>query len=250
MNSQKILVPLLLASSVASADVHLQQVNNSSDYTIKISKSVLKEDLKKFEAMLADVEKRKLKLHMNAIQLDVYGGEPSVAKDMGRLIRQSNLNTFVAPKVDCVSACIYLAISGIHRMIYGNVLLHRLTLFKEELTEESVVHSIVELTKESNQYIAEMGGSVLLAEAINFTPNWALRRLSEKEIKHWGIFGTEHIYDELMFRRGAKESNVSNSKFKQAYVEYFDVCKKEEYSFKSFAVDCTVNQLKKFAIKK
>jgi len=240
---------MLFASTVARADVQLLKVSGTDAYTIKISDSILKSDLAEFEKILAEVEERKLQLHMNAIQLDAHGGEPTVAKEIGRLIRKKQFNTFTSPKNECVSACIYLAISGVHRMIYGDVLLHRFNLFKEELTQESITYSISEHTKDSNQYIADMGGSVLLAEAINFTPNWALRRLTDKEKRHMGILGSEHTYDEIMFRNAAKEAGLSNSKFKDAYIEYFDICKKEEYSFKRFAVDCTVAQVKKAKLK-
>jgi hypothetical protein len=240
-----LVIVLIFLCASANADVKLQKIDGTENHTIKISKSVKKSDLDIFQKLLESIDEENIKLHMNAVQLDVFGGDPAAARDIGRIIRERGLNTFIAPKVDCVSACIYLAISGVHRMIYGSVLLHRPTLYKEELTPESVATSIAAHTKESNQYIAEMGGSILLAEAINHTPNWALRRLTDKEIKHWNIFGSEHVHDELMFRAAAKQAGVSNDKFKRAYVEYFDICRKEEYSFKVFAVDCTVAQLKR-----
>lgn len=242
---KKFLLPFLFAASIASAEISLQPFAGTDVYTLKISKTVLSGDVEKFKTALDEVDNRKLKLHMNAVQLDVAGGDPVVAKKIGRIIRGKGLNTFLAPHTDCVSACIYLAISGLHRMIYGNVLLHRLTLFKEELTENEVKEMIYAHTQDSDQYVMDMGASRLLNEAINFTPNWALRRLDPKEIKHWGIFGSDHVYDELMFRRSAKQAGVSMDQFKSAYVKYFDICRREEYSFKSFVVDCTVAQLKK-----
>jgi hypothetical protein len=241
---KKFLLSFLFATSVASAEISLQPIAGTDAYTLKISKTVLSGDVEKFKAALDEVENRKLKLHMNAVQLDVAGGDPVVAKNIGRMIRGKGLNTFLAPHTDCVSACIYLAISGLHRMIYGNVLLHRLTLFKEDLTENEVKEMIDAHTQDSDQYVADMGVSRLLNEAINFTPNWALRRLDPKEIKHWGIFGSDHVHDELMFRRAAKQAGVSMDKLKSAYVKHFDICRKDEYSFKSFVVDCTVAQLK------
>lgn len=249
MRHYQLLTLFGLCSTIACAEVNLSKINGSSDYTIKIEKTVRKGDLEKFEDLLKFVKENHLELHMNAVQLNVAGGDPAVARDIGRLIREKRLNTFLSPKVDCVSACIYLAMGGMHRMIYGNILLHRPTLYKEELSDESVANSIAAHTQESNQFIADMGGSTLLAEAINFTPNWALRRLNEKEIKHWGIFGSDHIHDELAFRRGAKEAGVSNDKFKSAYVDYFDACRKLEYSFQSSIIDCTVSKLKKLKSK-
>lgn len=229
----------------AHAEMELVRVKGENTHTIKISKSVGFGDVEKFQSLVNEVKKKSLKLHMNAIQLDVYGGEPSVARAIGRIIRQNKFNTFVAPNNDCVSACVYLAISGVRRLIYGDVLVHRFALVNKNLTDEQVALVIKEHLKEANEYIIEMGGSVKLIEAINFTPNWALRRLTRDEVNHWGIFGSEHIDDEILFRQSAKLAGVSSLEFNSEYVNNIDVCKKQEYSFKELSTRCTVNQILK-----
>jgi hypothetical protein len=232
-------------TQIAHAAIELEKVKGENSYTIKISKSVHFGDVEKFQAVVDEVKKRKLTIHMNAIQLDVYGGEPSAARVIGRIIRHNKFNTFVAPDKDCVSACVYLAISGVRRMIYGSVLVHRFALVNEKLTDEQISQIITEHLKEANAYVLEMGGSVKLIEATSFTPNWALRRLSRDEVNHWGVFGSEHVEDEILFRRSAKLAGVTPLEFNSAYVKYMDICKKQEYSFKELATRCTVNQILK-----
>ena len=77
-----------LFANYAKATVELEKVKGENSYTIKISKSVHFGDDEKFQAVVDEVKKRKLNLHMNAVQLDMYGGEPSVARAIGRIIRK------------------------------------------------------------------------------------------------------------------------------------------------------------------
>jgi hypothetical protein len=240
-----VIAAFAIFTQVTFAAIELEKVKGENSYTIKITKSVHFGDVEKFQAIVDEVKKRKLTLHMNAIQLDVHGGEPSAARAIGRIIRNNKFNTFVAPTSDCVSACVYLAIRGVRRMIYGEVLVHRFALVHEKLTDEQIAQIITEHLKEANAYVLEMGGSVKLIEATSFTPNWALRRLSRDEVNHWGVFGSEHVEDEILFRRSAKLAGVTPVEFNSAYVKFMDICKKQEYSFKELATRCTVNQILK-----
>ena len=245
MKINALVASLVLSTSLAHAEVTLQKVNGTNAHTIKISGAVLNEDLKKFQQVLDEVERKRLKLHMNAIQLDVDGGDPEIARTMGRLIRAKKLNTFVAPNDGCVSACVYLAIAGMDRMIYGSVLLHRLMLIRDNLPEDSIRQAIKEHRQEAAQYIAEMDGSVLLAEAIHFTPNWGLRRLTKDEVQHWGIFGSDPVHEAIMFQRGAQATGLSKAKFNAAYVDALNDCKKAAYEFKSLTLDCAIDRIKR-----
>ena len=249
MTFKALVTSLVLSTSLAHADVTLQPVQGTSAHTIKISGSVLGKDLEKFQQVLETVALKGFKLHMNAIQLDLGGGDPAVARTMGRLIRANKLNTFVAPSDRCVSACIYLAIAGMERMIYGSVLLHRLMLISEDLSEETIRQAIKVHRQESEQYIAEMDGSALLAEAIHLTPSWGLRRLTKDEIKHWGIFGTDAVHEAIIFQRGAQEVGLSKEKFNAAFIEALDVCRKAEYEFKRLRLDCAINRIKRHSKK-
>lgn len=250
MNITSLVASLVLCTSQAHAEVTLQKFGNTSAHTIKITETVLKEDLKKLQQVLDEVERKRLKLHMNAIQLDVGGGDPEIAQTMGRLIRAKKLNTFLAPNDRCVSACVYLAIAGMDRMIYGSVLLHRLMLISDNLTEDSIKQAIKEHRQAATEYIAEMDGSVLLAEAIHFTPNWGLRRLTKDEVQHWGIFGADPVHEAIMFQRGAQATGLSKTKFNAAYVDALDECRKAQYEFKSLALDCAIDRIKRRPPKK
>jgi hypothetical protein len=245
MNIKALIALLVLSTGLARAEVTLQKVGGTNAHTIKITGSVLKEDLKKFQQVLDEVERKRLKLHMNAIQLDLGGGDPEVAKTMGRLIRAKKLNTFLATNDRCVSACVFLAIAGMDRMIYGAVSVHRLMLIHENLSEDSIRQAIKEHRQEDDQYIAEMDGSVLLAEALHFTPNWGLRRLTKDEMQHWGIFGADPVHEAIMFQRGAQATGLSKAKFNAAYVDAFEECRRAQYEFKSLALDCAIDRIKR-----
>ena len=57
--------------------------------------------------------------------LNTRGGSTSAAMEIGKIIRKEKLNTYVGPKHVCASACIYVLSSGIIRMAYGDVSVHR-----------------------------------------------------------------------------------------------------------------------------
>jgi hypothetical protein len=245
MKIKALVALLVLCTSQVQAGVTLQKVSGTNAHTIKISGTVLKEDLEKLQQFLDEVERKRLNLHMNAIQLDVGGGDPEIARTMGRLIRAKQLNTFLAPDARCVSACVYLAIAGMDRMIYGSVLLHRLMLISDNLPEDSIKQAIKEHRQEATAYIAEMDGSVLLAEAIHFTPNWGLRRLTKDEVQHWGIFGADPVHEAIMFQRGAQATGLTKAKFNAAYVDALNDCRKVQYEFKNLTLDCAIDQIKR-----
>jgi hypothetical protein len=245
MNIKALIALLVLSTSLAHAGVTLKKVDGTNAHTIKITGTVLKEDLEKFQQVLDEVERKRLKLHMNAIQLDVGGGDPVIAKTMGRLIREKKLNTFLAPDDRCVSSCVFLAIAGMDRMIYGTVSVHRLMLIRENLSEDSIRQAIKEHRQEDDQYIAEMDGSVLLAEALHFTPNWGLRRLTKDEVQHWGIFGSDYVHEAIMFQRGAQATGLSKEKFNAAYVDALNDCRRAQYEFKSLTLDCAIDRIKR-----
>jgi hypothetical protein len=245
MKITALVASLVLCTSLAHAEITLQKVGGTNAHTIKISGTVLNVDLKKFQQVLNEVERKRLKLHMNAIQLDVGGGDPEVAKTMGRLIRAKKLNTFLATNDRCVSACVFLAIAGMDRMIYGAVSVHRLMLIRENLSEDSIRQAIKEHRQEDDQYIAEMDGSVLLAEALHFTPNWGLRRLTKDEVQHWGIFGADPVHEAIVFQRGAQATGLSKAKFNAAYVDALDDCRRAQYEFKSLTLDCAIDRIKR-----
>ena len=240
-----VIAAFAIFTQVTFAAIELEKVKGENSYTIKITKSVHFGDVEKFQAVVDEVKKRKLNLHMNAVQLNMHGGEPSVARAIGRIIRKNKFNTFVAPGNDCVSACVDIAISGVRRLIYGEILVHRFALVFDKLTDEQIESIIKKHANEASAYVLEMGGSVNLIEATSFTPNWALRRLSRDEVNHWGVFGSEHVEDEILFRRSAKLAGVTPLEFNSAYVKYMDICKKQEYSFKELSTRCTVNQILK-----
>jgi hypothetical protein len=85
----------------------------------------------------------------------------------------------------------------------------------------------------------------LLAEALHFTPNWGLRRLTKDEVQHWGIFGADPVHEAIVFQRGAQATGLSKAKFNAAYVDALDGCRKAQYEFKSLTLDCAIDRIKR-----
>ncbi len=223
----------------AGAEVTLTNYKDTESMTILIVGEINKEDLSAFQKALVTVKRQKKTLHLDAVQVSSIGGNPQVARDIGKLIRRNRLNTYLAPKANCSSACVDVLISGVRRMTYGSVNVHRSSMFNPDATYESTVTRLHQGNNEKRKYIQDMGLSSLLTEATLHTPFWALRELSKDEIRRWGILGTEHISEDRMFTKLARELGVTKHQVADIYVNHFEACTEREKRFEQTMIECT-----------
>jgi hypothetical protein len=92
---------------------------------------------------------------------------------------KENLNTFVGPKHHCGSACIYILSSGIIRMAYGEVTVHR-TTYEDGYPTEKLEKSLKQTDVDNANHLFEMGMSTQLVDAIRITPNYTNFKLDYK----------------------------------------------------------------------
>ena len=240
MISRALCLFLAFAAASAQALVSFDRHKASGDQVLVIKGRITQGDVAELTAWLDHLDKTGGRLHMNAIRLNSEGGHGQAGMALGRLIRERGLNTFVGPGDECTSACVYVLVGGVIRMAYGSVMVHRFRLGDSEASEEEIREKVTKLSAERRAYIAEMGVSPLLADAIENTPSWGLRRLKPQEILHWNVHGINHVEDEILTRDAARLAGMRPRDFNGFYVDMLDRCKGEAMRFERLIFDCLI----------
>ena len=238
-----IILALCLAYASAGAEVLYDKYKDTDKMTIVITGKILKSDIGKFEKALRDLKTTKKKLHMNAVQLNSLGGQGYSAQEIGWKIRNSKLNTYLASTSHCDSACLYLLASGVTRMAYGEVTVHRATNDSKTGSDALIREEIETADFASELFLKEMGmGSLLIDAAIN-TPFWTFRILTDVEKRRWSLNGMDRISEELLFRSYARKLKISKQEFASKYVEHYDQCNGKAKNFEMLVIDCIASEL-------
>jgi hypothetical protein len=210
---------------------------------VKVLERIQPDEEIKFKEELEKIKKRGFKIKLNAIVFDTAGGNSFAAKEIGKIIRERKMNTYVAPNAKCGSACIYAVSGGLIRMIYGKVSVHR-TSFNDDYPTEKLEKALSFVDRETRKHIEEMGLSSLLTDAILTTPNWASRELDETEKRRWGINATDRYYEELRFRTIATMHKISVDDVSEIFRANYENCEKQAKNFESTIWDCVQEIIK------
>jgi hypothetical protein len=130
-----LVVCLMLASAIAGVKAEEQKTTASFDYTcydfggdgfsnlyckftVHLKGPINDAMLEKFRLALVEVStSRKASLH---VDIDSPGGSIRPAMEIGRIVRQREMDVSVTPKMSCASACVLIFAAGVERDIYEN----------------------------------------------------------------------------------------------------------------------------------
>ena len=235
---------LLCLQSQAFAKVVVEKIDRFKKIAVvKVVERIQHEEEIELKRELDKLSKDGYKLKLNAVVLHTAGGNSSSAREMGELIRQRKLNTYVGPDDFCASACIYVLAGGIVRMAFGTVNVHRTTY--TEIRPIEKLEKWLKITDEQTRtFIERMGLSPLLSDAIITTPNWASRTLDELDKKRWGVHGTERMYDELWFRNTATNTGRSLDDVNDLFSKHISECSAKAKRFEITVWDCIRQEIK------
>lgn len=231
------LIALMFISTISYANV-LLQAYNAREVTIKIVGEIADDDLKDFTDALRKIDEDKSVLHMNAVQLNSDGGDPQLAREIGRLIRARRLNTYIAPDDSCASACVYIAVAGVMRYAFGAVLVHRTSFGYEPPDTSMIAEKVEEWKKDSSAYFSSMNISYMLFDAMQSTPNWQIRTITEAEKRQWQLIGADQLTEETLFTEIAKERSISRKEFIHIYKQNYDDCLQQAKLFNQTTFEC------------
>jgi len=205
---------------------------------VNIKGEITTKTLIEFQEVLENIEKNQQKIILNAIQLDSFGGNGSIGMQIGRLIRQKHLNTYVSKDSECASACVFILLGGVQRYAFGEVYVHRPTYSHDIFDDKVIVDDINNSERESFNFIKEMRVSSLLFEAMNNTESWRIRKLTEAEKYQWQVFGADRVEEELLFNQIARDRNISRKEFINIFSSNYDDCLIESRNLKKTLFQC------------
>lgn len=243
MNLQKLkYVGLILFLSYplnSSATVVLENYKNTNEVTIKIVNEIKNEDIVEFKNALEKIETEKKILHMNSIQLNSIGGSGTAGQEIGRLIRSKRLNTYIAKKSQCNSACVYILMGGVIRYPFGKVGVHRTTFTKGFEIDDSETEMFIKYNiKQTKAYAESMGMTNQLVDAILNTESWKIRNIDEKEKREWQVFGTDRLTEERLFTSIAKEMKIERDNYISIFRTNYTDCLDDARNFERTIYDC------------
>jgi hypothetical protein len=156
----------------ANAGIYVDKVDHPKKVVVlKIEGRIKYEDELQFQKVLEEIKNDGYKIKLNSVVLNTAGGSPSAAIAIGKIVRKENLNTYVGPKHRCGSACIYILSSGIIRMAYGEVTVHR-TTYEDGYPTDKLEKSLKQTDVDNANHLFEMGMATQLVDAIRITPNY------------------------------------------------------------------------------
>ena len=232
-----LLLSLSFISFGALADVTIKKQKLNNTASIIIENKITYKDWQALKDALSELEEEGYKLKLNAIVLNSVGGGPTSARAMGEIIREKKLNTYVSPKSECSSACVDLLISGVVRMAFGTVKVHR-TKFFEVVPIEELEGKLIDADKKTRDYNEYMGVSSLLTEATLMTPEYATRTLTMREKENWGVHAIERIYEGMWLRTTATKHNITVAELTDVLIENYYRCERKAKKFEMTLLDC------------
>jgi hypothetical protein len=197
---------------------------DSTAYNLKISGDITKESLGEFREQLESIEKNKLVISMNAVQLKSRGGNGTAAREIAKLIRAKRLNTYVAEGDECASACVFILLGGVQRYAFGSIGVHRTTYSRDISDDLRVANDVDENIKDVNNFVQSMSVSARLSDAINTTESWRTRYLTIKEKREMNVFGTDRVEEELLFNQIARARGIPRKEFIDIFVSNREDC--------------------------
>jgi len=240
------LIALILISTSSFADVTFEKYKDTNEVTIKIQNRITEKDLVDFKNALEVIEKEKKTLHMNAVQLNSLGGHGSVGRQIGTLIKDKKLYTYVGPRSSCESACVFVLMGGVVRYAFGEIGVHRTTFIKGVEVEDELTESFVRLDiKNVKEYGTAMGMTSALTDAILNTESWRIRYINEVEKREWQVFGTDRAYEERLFTAIAKQLPMDRADFVRVFSSNYEDCLKDARRFERTAYDCAKTKKEK-----
>lgn len=241
-----IVVALVAVSFNSSATVTLEKYKDTSEVTIRIHHQIIEEDLVEFKNALESIEKEKKVLHMNAVQLNSMGGNGSIGRKIGTIIREKKLYTYVAPKSICESACVYILMGGVVRYPFGEVGVHRTTYGRGVEVDDNLTESFVRIDIQFvKEYSTAMGMTRALTDAILNTESWKIRTINDIEKREWQVFGTDRAYEERLFTSIAKALPMDRDHYIRVFSSNYEECLKEARRFERTAYDCAKTKKEK-----
>ena len=162
-----------------------------------------------------------------SISLNSKGGDVDEAIEMGRLIKESELGVFVSIPSTCYSSCVFLLASGVARVAFGSIGIHRPYFgdMDEKITMIQIRQKREIMTTKIKRFLEEMDVNVSLAEDMIAIPPNEIKILSSDELKRYRLEGDDANYEEKQIAKEAKRWGLTSREYRIRDDKSNSVCK-------------------------
>jgi hypothetical protein len=170
------------------------------------------------------------------LRLNSNGGDVEAAIKTGEFIRSNKFQTVVAQNAKCASACVFLLLGGVNRIVIGDIGLHRPFLNKySNSTSES--KSVYERNNRMIlDYLRKMNITDSLLNTMNSVPPGQMRWLSvsdQKQLSELNLTGEDPVYADERDSTIAKKRKISKQEYYLREQKAEKVCADERQNFES-----------------
>jgi hypothetical protein len=148
------------------------------------------------------------------LDLDSPGGDLDAAMQAGRIVRTWQGITDVPKGAQCASACVFVLLGGVQRLVEGTIGLHRPYSTDMTSSSDEAAKKYRSMRAKVLSYLQEMNIPDRLLDAMNAVGPQRIRWLSgsknEKELEELWIQGRDPVWEDLALSRKAQELNISN----------------------------------------
>ncbi len=240
-----VLATASLAASAATLTVKANRdVEEDDSLRILIEGSISSRDVVEIKAVLA-----KYPRHTPRVALDSNGGDIEAAMAIGRALRVRDASVSVGmPPRKCYSSCVLIYAAGVERENYGDLVekyrhleaggsgigIHR--FYFSHLSASATTADIQAARNKQKErirsYLSDMNVSTQLLDAMEATPPEAMRMLTLKELRSFGLVARDPVYDEKVVAGRAAYFGLTSSEYRKRSVEAKDYCSTQSFAKK------------------
>lgn len=173
-----------------------------------------------------DVAKLRRTISMcSTLMIDSPGGDLGTAMQIGRMIRENEMGVTVPEGGQCASACVFIYVSGVTRINFGPVAIHRPFLTNDDGSSLSSTQKKFDaLGKEARQFLRFMNVRESLYEAMLAISPENSYVLGIDEMEQFGMGRTDPVWAELLDNAAAKRRGLTKQQYLALKVRIGKIC--------------------------
>jgi len=190
------------------SDVAYPRGARAEEVRVVLSGEITRADVGAAEVMLNLLKSGKQKLAGNTLWLASDGGDIDAAMDIGRILRNAGIFTFVGKTDRCASACVFAFMGGERRSVAGQLGIHR-PFFPYTRDYPDRLARFRNLQRTLKAYVEEMDFPTSLYEAVMLVPPESMKFLAPAELKSFYLEGISPSSEDRADAAAARRLDLS-----------------------------------------
>jgi hypothetical protein len=160
------------------------------------------------------------------LNLDTLGGSVDAALEIGRCVREKEINVMVLPNATCASSCVFILAGGVTRHVDGKVGIHRpyIGSLNVPVTADYVKQASVATKELLRGYFLEMNISERLADDMMMIPSDKMVWLDRREIAVYGLGEDDPVIKETQTLKATQKYGLSRTEYEARWRRALTLC--------------------------